>query len=106
MAQQSQFGLNSLGRPERILACHPPDEVDYSPRDRGSASSPGAGLPFPEEFEGLAMPAHDCLGLYQDEAGPPVPPYLRQGNPEKPVALAKSGALHASSEHHELMSKG
>jgi hypothetical protein len=82
------------------------DEIDDLARDRGSASSPGAGLPFPEEFEALAMPAHDGLGLYQDEAGAPVFPVPGEENPEEAVALAKPGALHASSKNHELMPEG
>ena len=77
VAQQRQLGLDALGTPKRIFAGHPLDEVNELPRDRRPASSPGSGLPLPEEFETLSMPAHDSSGLDQHEARSPVLPRPR-----------------------------
>jgi hypothetical protein len=100
MIRQTQSGLNLLRAPEGTLACDAADEVDDLARQRGSASSPGAGLPFLEEFEALAMPAHDSGGFGGNESRSPVFPSSRQENPEETVALAKPGSLGASSENH------
>jgi hypothetical protein len=52
------------------------------------------------------MLAHDGLGLYRDEAGPPVFTRPKEADPDQAIALAKPGALHAWPENHGLMPEG
>jgi len=89
----------------RILKCHAPDEQSHFVGDARPAGSPPGAEP-PVEAKALPVPAHDRLGLDDDQDLPPARPELAQQDPETAVQGRERGSPSGLAEDRELLAEG
>ena len=85
-----ELGVDLPGTP-RILERHAPDEVSHFLRDARPAGSPPGAEP-PVEAKALPVPAHDRLGLGDDQRLPPARAELAQQDPEGTIQGREPGS--------------
>ncbi len=81
-----------------------PDELaDFDIHGRPTLAATPTGDPQPEEAEACAAPAHDRIGLDDDQRVTPLGPEPANDDPEGAVADADARPLAAGPERGELL---
>src|SRR6266498_4417226 len=71
-----------------------------------ASDATSSGLPAPIALEALPMPLNNCLWLDDDQDGAPVPPQMRQADPEQAVSVPKPRSLRRTAEDQQLLAQG
>ena len=103
-AKLRELGVDPSRTP-RILDRHAPDELLHLVWDARPAGS-ARGTEPPVEAKALAVPAHDRLGLDDDQHLPPARPELAQQDPERTVQGREPGSPSGLGEDGELLAEG
>src|SRR5262249_54574301 len=98
-----QLAADALGSPQTAAASHVANEVNRFLRDWGPITRAGSALP--EEAEASAVPSNDGLGLDEDDRPTPGREQARSQDHLQPIESREHGALDATSEDVELMTK-
>jgi hypothetical protein len=103
LAEELQLGLDPRRAPAGVLGRHLPDERDRVGLERRPTAL--ARTPSPEEPEGGAVPANDCLGLDDYEELAPAGPNANEESPDDAVSSPKPWSRRGPVQDGELLAE-
>src|SRR5713226_4352037 len=101
-----KFGFDPRRSPGRILARHSSNQVANLLVNPWASDPASSGLPAPIVLETLAVPLNHRLGFHDHQDGAPVPPQMRQGDPEQAISVTKSRSIRRTVQDQQLLSQG
>ena len=100
-----KLAVNSRCAPALVGCSHALDQVTHLATEGRSTKPSVPRTPRPESAEGPSVPAHNCIGLHDDQDLPPAGPELGEGDPEEPTRMGQARAWVSMLEDRELLSQ-
>lgn len=106
LGRDNEFRLDMRRAPQRVLARHISDQIAKLSVDLRPSHLAREGLPSPIEPESLAVPAHNRVGLDDEQRESPTCPQPRELYPEDPIIPLEPWRFRFLLENGELLPKG
>ncbi len=106
-AEHFEFAMNARRAPGGILGDHPEDKsAQFFARWSSSSANTMPRDPFPVQFESLAMPANNRLGLHDEECLFPSGPESSQHHPKQPIRRGTARLRMLGTHDSKLLPQG
>ena len=104
-AQRLKLATNSFRAPMRVLLGHAKNQFAQLCRDARPTRRTVPALEGPVTLPCPLMPAHDCVGLDDEQGMPPARPESRKQRPEEAVLFSKARPAFLSLVNRQLVSQ-
>lgn len=105
VSEQSELVSDPRRAPKRVLTRQPLDERHELPTNRRATDRARLRLAPPVGPPSRAVPAHDRVGLHDEQRLAPRAQQPQHADPEDAIAILKLRALHAAPQHRNLLTQ-